>query len=353
MRPSFHPRLINGPFDDPGLFIPFQFQNRALIFDLGDINRLAPKDILKISHAFVTHAHMDHFIGFDRLLRLSLGREKNISMYGPPGFLKNVGGKLAGYAWNLIDKYNYPLSLQITEVHPQQTLSRNYRCAKEVQNAQAPVKQTFSGILYEEPAFQVSAVILDHKIPCLGFSLKERFHVNIIKNGLKTVGLSPGPWLSEFKQALYNQADPTAKFEVKADQRKAGKLFTLGALTDKIARITPGQKVTYVTDVVYSPANSEKLVELARGSDHLFIEAAFLDKDRELAKRKHHLTARQAGQLAALAQVKQFTVFHFSPRYTGEEWRLHEEAAVAYESCSRQLGEGVNFGIRPVLASSP
>ncbi len=111
MRPSFHPRLINGPFDDPGLFIPFQFQNRAVIFDLGDINCLPAKDILKISHAFVSHTHMDHFIGFDRLLRLTLGREKNLSLYGPPGFLKNVEGKLAGYTWNLADKYNYPLSL--------------------------------------------------------------------------------------------------------------------------------------------------------------------------------------------------------------------------------------------------
>jgi len=89
MRLSFHPRLVNGPFDDPGLFIPFQFQNRAVIFDLGDINRLTPKDILKISHVFVSHTHMDHFIGFDRLLRLSLGREKNLALYGPPGFLEN------------------------------------------------------------------------------------------------------------------------------------------------------------------------------------------------------------------------------------------------------------------------
>jgi ribonuclease Z len=332
MRPSFHPRLINGPFDDPGLFIPFQFQHRALIFDLGDINGLAPKDVLKISHAFVSHTHMDHFIGFDRLLRLSLGREKNISLYGPPGFLKNVAGKLAGYTWNLADKYNYPLSLQITEVHPQHTLCCKYRCAKKFQSAQDPFKQPFSGILYQEPAFEVSAVILDHHIPCLGYSIKERFHVNIIKNGLKALDLSPGPWLTEFKQALYNQADPSAKFEVKSDRRKTARQFSLGALADKIARITPGQKITYITDVVDSAANSEKIVELAKGSDHLFIEAVFLDQDRELAEKKHHLTARRAGQLAALAQVKQFTVFHFSPRYTGMEQQLREEAWAAYEN---------------------
>jgi ribonuclease Z len=76
-------------------------------------------------------------------------------------------------------------------------------------------------------------------------------------------------------------------------------------------------------------------VKLAGGSDHLFIEAAFLDQDRELAKKKHHLTARRAGQLAATAQVKQFTVFHFSPRYTGMAQQLQEEAWSAAEHSRR------------------
>ena len=335
MRLSFHPRLVNGPFDDPGLFIPFQFQNRALIFDLGDINRLTPKDILKISHVFVSHTHMDHFIGFDRLLRLSLGREKNLALYGPPGFLENLEGKLAGYTWNLADKYNYPLSLQASEVHPRYTLCRRYRCRDRFQPLKDPVKQPFTGTLYEEPAFRVSAAVLDHKMPCLGFSIRERFHVNIIKDGLNALGLTPGPWLTEFKQALYNQADPASKFEVKFDRQKPAKHFILGELADKIARITAGQKISYITDVVYSQSNREQIVALVKGSDHLFIEAVFLDQDREIAARKHHLTTRQAGHLAGTAQVKQMTVFHFSPRYMGMEQQLREEARTAFEHCRR------------------
>jgi ribonuclease Z len=335
MKPLIHPRLVNDPFGDPGLYVELLFEHRALLFDLGDIRALAPRQLLRVSDVFVSHTHMDHFIGFDRLLRLSLGREKNISLYGPPGFLRNVAGKLAGYAWNLADKYNYPLSLQITEVHPQHTLCCKYSCAKKFQSSQNPDQQPFNGTLYQEPAFEVSAIILDHHIPCLGFSIKERFHVNIIKNGLENLGLSPGPWLTEFKQALYNQMDPTANFEVKSDRQKTARQFNLGALTDKIARITPGQKITYITDVVDSAENSEKIVKFAAGSDHLFIEAVFLDQDLELAKKKHHLTARRAGQLAATSQVKQFTVFHFSPRYTGMAQRLQEEARIAAEHHSR------------------
>lgn len=331
MRPSFHPRLINGPFNDPGLFIPFLFQKRALIFDLGDINGLPAKDILKISHAFVTHTHVDHFIGFDRLLRIMLGRDKNLALFGPPDFIKNVEGKLAGYTWNLVDKYNYPLSLQISEVHRDFTLSRKYRCRDRFEPLKEAVKEPFSGVLYEEPAFTVSAVILDHQIPCLGLSVKERFHVNIIKEGLKRLNLVPGPWLSEFKQALYDRTDPAAKIEVGTAGRPDKKKFALGNLANQIARVTPGQKITYVTDVVYNDFNRNKIVKLARNSDHLFIEAAFMDKDRKIARDKGHLTARQAGDLAARSGAKQFKIFHFSPRYTDQESLLYQEAFEAYK----------------------
>ena len=52
MRPTFHPSLVNGPFEDPALFIPFFFEKRALLFDMGDLRPLVPKEILKITHAF-------------------------------------------------------------------------------------------------------------------------------------------------------------------------------------------------------------------------------------------------------------------------------------------------------------
>ncbi len=331
MHPSFHPRLINGPFEDPGLFIPFLFQKRALVFDLGDINGLPAKDILKISQVFVSHAHVDHFIGFDRLLRIMLGRDRNLSLFGPPDFMKNVEGKLAGYTWNLADKYNYPLSLQITEVHRDFTLSRKYRCRDRFESMEDAVKQPFDGVMYEEPAFKVSAVILDHQIPCLGLSVKERFHVNIIKEGLKRLNLEPGPWLAEFKQAIYSRTDTAARFEVEIPGQSGKKKFTLGNLANQITRISPGQKITYITDVVYSDSNKDKIVKLARDSDHLFIEAAFMDKDRKIARDKGHLTARQAGDLAARSDAKRFKIFHFSPRYTDQESLLYREARQAYE----------------------
>ena len=330
MRPRFHPRLINGPYDDPGLYIPFHFENRAIIFDLGDTRTLSTKDLLKISHVFITHTHIDHFIGFDRILRLLLGREKNLYLYGPRGFLENVEGKLAAYAWNLVKNYQYKLALYLTEVRHDYLLTREYLCQNEFLPTRKTVKQPFNEVLYEEPAFRVSSTILDHGIPCLGFAIKERFHININRDRITALQLHTGPWLSEFKQALYEGKDAESEFEVRTGKKQVQQ-FRLGDLADQIAMITPGQKITYIADVVFNSKNNDRIVSLAKDSDHLFIEAAFLEADKDIAFEKNHLTARQAGVLAAMARVKQFTIFHFSPRYIDQAHLLQAETRQAFE----------------------
>ena len=330
MHPRFHPRLINGPFDDPGLYIPFLFENQAILFDLGDIHSLSPKDLLKISHVFVTHTHMDHFIGFDQLLRISLGREKILHLYGPRKFIQHVEGKLAAYAWNLVGNYKYRLALHLTEVHQDHLLTGEYLCQNEFKPSRKAMKHPFKEILFEGPAFEVSAAVLDHGIPCLGFAIQERFHININKDRVDALGLHTGAWLTEFKRALYDERDPESEIEIKSGQDQI-QHFKLGELTRLIAMITPGQKISYIADVAYNSTNAGKIISLVKNSDHLFIEAAFSEAHRDIAEEKHHLTARQAGELAARAEARQFTVFHFSPRYLGQEHLLYREATEAFE----------------------
>lgn len=332
MRPSFQPRLINDPFSDPGLYIPFLFEKRALMFDFGELNALSPRDLLKITHVFVTHTHMDHFIGFDNLLRIFLGREKELHIFGPSGFFAQLEGKLAGYTWNLVNEYETNFTLKVTEVYEKKALTRIYVCKERFKSQGQQIIEPFSGILWKEPSFYVEAVILDHRIPCLGLSLVENFYVNIIKEGLKDLGLSVGPWLNEFKKALYEKKDPNDEFHVTCEEGGSvieEKRFVLGELAKEIATISPGQKITYITDIIGSPENYEKVINLANKADHLFIEAAFLDRDREIARKKYHLTAKEAGELAKMSDVKQYTLFHFSPRYNHMAEEIEKEAREA------------------------
>ena len=332
MRPSFYPRLVNGPFDDPGLFIPFLFEKRAILFDLGDIYTLSARDVLKISHVFISHTHMDHFSGFERLLRICLGREKRLCFYGPEGFLRNLEGKLAGYSWNLVDNFTHQFIIQATEVRSDCLLMAEYPLHRRFLKPQPSLKKPFGNVLVREPALSATTVLLDHGIPCLGFSIRERFHVNIRKDSLRELGLETGSWLKDFKQALFHGQPLDSDFVVGPGKKGGSKTrLTLGNLVEQIAIITPGQHIAYVTDVVYDDANAAKITQLAQGADHLFIEAAFLEKDRDIAKEKCHLTAWQAGTIAGRAGVKQFTLFHFSPRYTGMGHLFEKEAQAAYE----------------------
>jgi len=72
-------------------------------------------------------------------------------------------------------------------------------------------------------------------------------------------------------------------------------------------------------------------VDLARGSDIMFIEASFLDAEAKRAAEKYHLTAKQAGTLARKAKAKRIVVFHFSPKYKGQREILENEALTAFE----------------------
>jgi ribonuclease Z len=333
MGPSFLPRLVNGPFDDPALFVPFRHENRALLFDLGDITPLAPRDILKITHIFVTHTHMDHFAGFDRVLRIFLGRDKDLFLYGPQGFLANLSGKLAGYCWNLVENYQNRFTLHATELHPDRALHCRYTCQSGFVPDRNIRETPFDGVVLREPALTVRAVHLDHGTPVLAFSLDERYRINIIKSELDRLRVTPGPWLNRFKALLYQGAAAETAFEVPASANgKAKENLSLGKLKAAIARVSPGQRLVYIADAAGSPGNMKKMVALADKADHLFVEAAFSDNDREIASQKHHLTARQAGELARASKVKQYSLFHYSPRYSHCPELLEAEAEKAFRA---------------------
>ena len=324
MKPLFHPRLVNDPFGDPGLYIDFLFDRRALLFDLGDLSPLSARQILKVSHAFVSHAHMDHFAGFDTLLRLLLGREKVLHLFGPPGFIDRVGHKLGAYTWNLVANYKSDFVVRVTEVHERgATTAAEFRTRTGFQR-EPIATPALRSVLLDEDTFQVRGAFLDHQIPCLAFALEEKFHVNVWKSGLEELGLPTGPWLRDLKSAVA-RGEPD-DMTVSVGERTV----SLGELKEKVLRIVPGQKIAYVTDAGYTPANVEAIVDLARGADTLFIEMAFTHEEERRAAEKYHLTARQAGGLARAAGAKRLVPFHFSPKHGEEGDRLVSEAMAAF-----------------------
>ena len=332
MKPQFHPTLVNGPIGDPALFVDFLFEHRALLFDLGDIRNLPPRKILRLTHIFVSHTHMDHFIGFDHLVRVFLGREKKLHLFGPPGFLDQVWHRLSAYTWNLVENYPTDFTIRAMELHPDgKALVAEFRCRSGFQSEGSEVLATVDGLLLDEEYFRVRATFLDHKIHCLAYSLEEKNHVNIMKNRLDELGLPVGPWLAELKKSVLRDEPGETPFRVwwREDGRMTERWMGLDDLRTTVLNVAPGQKITYVTDVLYSKENAEKIISLATGSDYLFIEASFPHEEVERAALKCHLTTTQAGALAHRAGAVRVIPFHFSPKYTGMEEMLEWEVKAA------------------------
>lgn len=335
MKPLFHPELVNGQWGDPTLYIECLFERRALMFDLGDLHNLAPRKMLRLSHVFVSHTHMDHFMGFDQLLRVCLGREKKLCLYGPENFIAQVESKLAGYTWNLVHNYAANFTVEVNEYHQDQTLKRaRFYCHQRFARQDLPATTVSDGKLLEEPAFFIRATHFDHKIPTLGFALQENQHVNIWKNRLVEMQLPTGPWLKELKVAIQQGVPDDELFRAwwRTPEGMQEYFFTIGELKSKILRIVPGQKIAYATDLIFHEANKQQVIQLAHGADMFYIEATFLHEDAEHATHTFHLTAHQAGVLAREAKVKNMRTFHYSPRYGDNAERLEEESLRAFNA---------------------
>jgi ribonuclease Z len=333
MRPLLHPTLVNGRTGDPALYIETQFANRAILFDIGDIAALPPRKVLHVDHVFVSHAHIDHFFGFDRLLRLQVGRERDVALYGPAGFIDHVHHRLQAYWWNLAESYSFDLVFTATEIaSPVESRTTRFR----LRNAFAP-EPVGNGIIAgnvicAQPSFRVMAAILEHHhAPCLGFAVEEVAHLNVWKSRLADRGLPVGAWLRDLKQAVMEGRPGEHVLRIPAgDGSPDMRDMPLAALRDLLT-VTPGQKIAYVTDIADTPANRAAAAGLARNADMLFIEAPFVEADAALAAERSHLTTGAAGTIAREARVRRVEPFHFSPRYAGQEIRMLNEVNAAFE----------------------
>jgi ribonuclease Z len=329
----FRVQLVHQAFGDPGLYVDFRDEKRALLFDLGDLSPLAPRQLLRVSHAFVTHTHMDHFAGFDGWLRVILGRKERITVTGGPRFIEQLEHKLRAYTWNVVHRYEVPLAIVAREMGADGVVREaSFSSLERFERRDGATHAMQGDVLHDEATFRVRSRIVDHEMPCLAFALEEKARVNVARDRVEALGVTPGPWLRTLKQAvLAGAADDTA-IELRwrdrdGDHRRAS---SVGELRHVILDVVPGRRIGYATDLRYCAPNVSALAQLFAGVDELYIESVFLHSDVDHATRKNHLTAQQAGTIARLAQARSLVPFHFSPRYEGREAELVAEARAAW-----------------------
>jgi len=330
-KTSLRTRLLNGQTGDPALLVQLRWQGRALLVDLGRIDRTPAPVLFPLEAVFVSHAHMDHFMGFDQLLRLFLARDTRLRLFGPVGIADCVQGKLAGYTWNLTDEYVF--TIDVTEIDADALVHSRFAARRRFEREARGTTPLAGGVVLDDPIVRVEAAPLDHKIVSMAYAVIERTHLNVRAGALEASGFRPGPWLNVLKGAVRRGESDDARIDVGGGDRRP-----LGELRAALLDVTPGQKIAYVVDTLFSPVNAERIIRLARDADVFYCESPFLDEDIDQATRRYHLTARQAGALARAARARRLNVFHFSPRYEGRYGELVAEAHAEY------VGEQVRYG---------
>ena len=334
------PRLVNDPGGDPGLYLDFKFGRRAMLFDLGDVAPLSPRELLRVSHVLISHAHMDHVGGFERLLRLRLHRPRRLILLGPEGFIDQMQSRLGSYTWNLLDRTSVDFRIEVQAFDGVRIVEAAEFAARDrFARRSLPVPQLGPGIVISEPEFGVEAHALDHGTPSLAFAFRQRQRVNVWRNELEALNLPVGPWIDIAKQAVRDERPDRHRIAIPGIGEIA-----LGLLRARVFRREKGQHFAYVTDAADTEANRALILDLARDADHLFIEAPFLDADRDIAAATRHLTARAAGEIAGTAAVRRVTAFHYSARYgNGHSTHMAEIRAACAHACKAGSETGASL----------
>ncbi len=234
-----------------------RWDNEGLLFDPGEGTQrqmlLAGVSASRITRICLTHVHGDH-------------------CYGLPGVLSRM----------VLDGVEHPVHLH----YP----------ASGQDVVRALVSLASPGLdLHLHPHGAAGAIAdglevqrLDHRIEAYGYRLTEPDGRTLLPERLAAAGVS-GPDIARLRH-----------------QRALN-----GVRLEDVSVPRPGQRFAFVMDTAVCPGAED----LADGADLLVAESTFSDDDGALAAQYRHLTAGQAGDLAAGGGVGMLVLTHFSSRY--------------------------------------
>jgi ribonuclease Z len=222
----------------------------------------------RIDHIFISHLHGDHFFGLPGLISSFhlLDRGKPLHIYAPSG-LHEI--------------------LRTTFRHTNTWLS--YAIEFHPLRFDEPER------IYEDDKLSVTSVPLQHSIASCGFVFREKPHPRKLK--IEEVQRRGIPVYA------YHRIKQGADWENDNGESVSNSLLTVDG---KKAR-----SYAFCSDTSFQPS----IVESIFGVDYLYHESTFLESDKALAKKTKHSTAKEAAEIARLAEVENLVLGHFSARY--------------------------------------
>lgn len=251
----------------------------------------------KIQHIFISHLHGDHFYGLIGMISTFnlLGLKKDIHIYSPSQLKDIIQPQLdflkAGLQFNVIF---HPLNFK----KPQR--------------------------IYTDEKVEVTSFPLKHSIGTCGFLFKERQkEANIIKECIEKYNI-PIPQIRKIKQG--------AGFET-----SEGEFIPHEELTTPPP---PPRSYAFCSDTAFHPP----IAEIIKDVDLLYHEATFTEELKDWAKNTLHSTAREAAEIAKMANARKLILGHFSARYKTVTPFLEEARAVFSNTVAAEDGSRYEVG---------
>jgi ribonuclease Z len=240
-----------------------------ILFDCGEGTQqqlLRSAGLPELDAIFVTHYHLDHWLGLVGMLKTFdlRARERPLTIHGPPG-LKALFALLRP----VVGRTGYPLSLVELEPH------------EEVR---------FTG-------YSIASFPVRHGVEAYGYAFVEDDR--------------PGRFDADTARALGVEEGP--------DFGRLQRGESVGGVRPEqvVGEDRPGRRIVYSGDT----APCQAVEVFADRADVLVHEATFLTDERDRARETGHSTAAQAAELARDAGVRLLALCHLSTRYFPREIR--------------------------------
>ena len=239
----------------------------------------------KLHSIFISHMHGDHVFGLPGLISSFnlLGRTAELTIYAHQELEDFINPVLNMFCKHI--SYNVRLVL---------------------------LKRKGHHLIYENKSIQIFSFPLKHRIASTGFLFNEKEKMRHIKRDMIDFYNIPIREINDIK----NGADFTTL---------EGEIIPNERLT---TAPNPSRSYAYCSDTAYD----ESITPYIKGVDVLYHEATFSESETILANKTAHSTARQAAEIAKLADVNKLIIGHFSSRYTDLNPLLEEARAVFPET---------------------